>query len=335
MNFNYYIGCDVSKNELDFVVMKGKEYLFHKEIPNTPSAIQAFVKELKKLGEFGLEKAVFCMEHTGIYINHLLVYLHKKKGNICLESASQIKNSLGNIRGKNDKVDAKRIAEYAYKNREELRMWQPKRDVIQKLAHLATTRSRLLVVQKQLKTPLKEANQFVSKSIAKQTENICQRTLKSIEADLMKVESAIAEIIKSDEELSRLFGIITSVKGVGEVTATQIIITTNEFKNIKDPKKFACYSGVAPFVKESGLMKGKGRVSHLANKKMKCILHLAAMSAVIHNDDMKAYYNRKVNEEKKNKMSVLNAVRNKLILNIFACVNQNRKYEKNYMKNVV
>lgn len=332
MEFTYFIGCDVSKNELDFSVMQGKLFLYHKEIVNEPSAIKGFINELKKLPEFDLATAVFCMEHTGIYNNHLLVYLHKKKANCCLEAATHIKNSLGNIRGKNDKVDAIRIAEYAYKNREELRLWQPKREVIQKLAYLAATRTRLLVAQKQLKTPLKEGKGFVSKSVANQAEKICQRTLNSIEADLKKVNDAIDELITCDEELKRLFGIITSVNGVGTVTATQILITTNEFKDIKDPKKFACYAGVAPFTKESGLFKGKARVSHMANKTVKTLLHLSALSAITYNSDLKAYYDRKVNEEKKNKMLAINAVRNKLILHIFACVNQNRKYEKNYTR---
>ena len=332
MEFTYFVGCDVSKNELDFAVMRGKEFLFHKEIVNEPGAIKGFFVELKKLPEFDLTNVVFCMEHTGIYNNHLLAYLHKKKANCCLEAATQIRNSLGNIRGKNDKVDAIRIAEYAYKNREELRLWYPKREVIQKLAYLAATRTRLLEAQKQLKAPLKESNSFVCKSIANQSQKICQRTLNSLKVDLEKVEKAIDELIESDTELKRLFGIITSVIGVGTVTATQIIITTNEFKDIKDSKKFACYSGVAPFTKESGIFKGKARVSHMANKKIKTLLHMSALVAIAYNPDMKTYYERKVNEEKKNKMLVINAVRNKLILRIFTCVNQNRKYEKNYTR---
>ena len=48
--------------------------------------------------------------------------------------------------------------------------------------------------------------------------------------------------------------------------------------------------------------------------------------------DLKIYYGRKVNEEKKNKMCVINAIRNKLILRVFACVNQNKEYEINYQK---
>lgn len=331
MEFTYFIGADVSKNELDFAVMNGKTLLFHREIENRPEPIRVFLKELSRLPGFDLQTAVFCMEHTGIYNNLLLVALHKKRANICLEAASQIKNSMGNLRGKNDKVDAIRIAEYAYKNRDGLRIWQPKREVVQRLAHLAATRSRLITAQKVLKTPLRESIGFVKKSVATQSSQICMRTIHSIEADLNKVEKAIDEIVANDPELRRLFGLITSVTGVGTVTATQIVITTNEFKNISDPKKFACYAGVAPFARESGLLKGRAHVSHMANKTVKTLLHMAALVAIVYNDEIRGYYERKVVDEKKNKMSVINAVRNKLILRIFACVNQNRKYEKNYI----
>lgn len=331
MEFTHFIGTDVSKNELDFAVMKGKTLLFHREIENSPKAIHSFLKELGKLSEFSLATAVFCMEHTGIYNNLLLTELHKKKANICLEAATQIKNSLGNLRGKNDKVDAIRIAEYAYKNREKLRLWQPKREVVQRLSHLSATRSRLITAQKILKAPLKESIGFVKKGVATQNSQVCMRTLHSIEADLKKVEKAMDEIVKNDPELSKLFGLITSVTGIGNITATQIVITTNEFKDISDPKKFACYSGIVPFAKESGVLKGKPHVSHMANKKVKTLLHMSALVAIVYNEDLKGFYERKVVEEKKNKMSVINAVRNKLILRIFACVNQNRKYEKNYV----
>jgi poly(3-hydroxyalkanoate) synthetase len=67
----------------------------------------------------------------------------------------------------------------------------------------------------------------------------------------------------------------------------------------------------------------------MANKNIKTLLHMAALVAIQMKGEMREYYNRKVSEGK-NKMSVLNAIRNNLILRIFACVNQNREYEKNY-----
>ena len=332
MEFTYFIGTDVSKNELDFSVMQGKSLLFHKEIANTQQNILAFINELVKLPGFDLVSAVFCMEHTGIYNNHLLACLHKKKANIWLESAIQIKRSSGNIRGKNDKIDSIRIADYAYTKRDKVRLWAPKREVVQQLAHLAATRSRLIEAKKMLKAPLKEQEAFTTRKIAKQSTSACRHTLKAIDADLDRTEKEMDKIITTDPELKRLFNLVTSVRGIGKVTATQILITTNEFKSINDPKQYACYAGVAPFTEESGIFKGKGRVSHMANKKVKTLLHMSAIVAIQHNVDLKLYYERKVNQEKKNKMSVINAVRNKLILRIFACVNQNKPYENNYQR---
>jgi transposase len=272
------------------------------------------------------------MEHTGIYSNHLLSCLYQKKANICLESATQIKKSLGNLRGKNDKVDSMRIAAYAYKNRDELRLWAPRREEVQQLAHLSSTRSRLIKAKKMLKTPLKEYGSFVKKKAAKQNTDICNKALNGIEASLENVEKSIMVIINADPELKRLFTLVTSVVGIGKVTAIQLIVTTNEFKDINNAKSYACYAGLVPYLEESGIFKGKGRVSHMANKKVKTLLHMAALVAIQYNDELRLYYERKVKVEKKNKMSVINAVRNKLVQRIFSCVNQNRKYEKNYLK---
>jgi transposase len=332
MEFEFFIGIDVSKNELDFAVQQGARFLFHSEVVNEPAAINALIKKLLTLPGFKPDNAIFCMEHTGIYNNHLLGCLHKKGAHICLEAATQIRNSLGNIRGKNDKIDAIRIAGYAYDKQHKLRLWQPKREIVQQLAHLAATRLRLITVKKQLKVPLKEHAAFSTKKTGRQNLQVCSHSLKAIDEDIVRADKAIEQLIDNDEELTRIFKLVTSVSGVGKVTAVQVIVATNEFKDINNPKKFACYSGIAPFTDDSGKLIKKARVSHMANKKVKTLLHLSAIVAIQYNQDLKLFYERKVLQEKKNKMSVINAVRNKLILRIFACVNQNRPYEKNYCK---
>lgn len=82
------------------------------------------------------------------YNNHILSLLKIKNVIVWLEHPIHIKESLGMIRGKNDKVDAQRIALYTYKNRDEVHLWTPKREVIQKLDRLTATRSRLVKVRK-------------------------------------------------------------------------------------------------------------------------------------------------------------------------------------------
>ncbi|WP_426328803.1 IS110 family transposase [Pedobacter sp. R-06] len=332
MDFTFFIGIDVSKDELDFAVQRGRELLFHREVTNQPNQIKAFLKELDKILGFKLSSTVFCMEHTGVYCNHLLNVLHKKNASISLEAATHIRNSQGNIRGKNDKIDSIRIASYAYKNREELRLWKPKRAVIQQISHFSAMRLRLIEAKKMLTVPLIENGPFLNKKEAKDNNRLCSATLRAIQADIEKTEKALNSIIDKDPELKKLFDIITSVEGIGLVTAVQVIISTNEFKDINNPKKFASYSGVAPFTDDSGRVVKKARVSHMANKKMKTLLHMAALIAIRYNSDLKKFYKRKVEIEKKNKMLVINAIRNKLILRIFACVNQNKKYEKNYQR---
>ena len=330
MEFTFYLGIDVSKHELDFFLRCGKVELFHKEIANTPIAIKQFFKELKSVPDFKLDQVLICLEHTGIYSNHLLAFLVKAKANIWLESAIKIKRSIGLVRGKSDKIDAARIAQYAWEKQEHATLWKPKREVVQQLAYLTTLRRGLVEAQKQFKTQLAESKAFMDKRIISEGQRLCERTMNSMKADLAKVERAIAQIIKEDEHLSRIFEIVTSVPGVGPVTATEMILTTNEFEDFKDPKKFACYAGVAPFPHESGLFRGKSRVSHMANKQMKTYLHLAALVAVQTDKELSDYYLRRVTEDKKSKMLVINAIRNKLIHRVFSCIHQNRKYEKSY-----
>ncbi len=329
MNYMYFIGIDVSKNTLDAAVFNDGNLSFHVQISNDPEGLKTLFKKLKSLPDFSIRQAVFCMEHTGIYNQHVLNFLHKQQANICLESAVHIKYSSGLQRGKNDKIDAIRIGQYAYQKRDKLKLWKPQREVVQQLSYLAGLRGRLIGVKNQLTVPINEAKPYDEKP-ACQMEKLSRASVKALEKDIEGTDKAIREVIESDPELKRLFAIITSVDGVGKVTAVQMIITTGEFTTITDPAKFACYSGVVPYSYTSGTtVKGKMHVSHKANKTMKTLLHLCAVAAVQCDSDLKVYYLRKL-EEKKPKMSVINAVRNKLIWRVFACVRDNRLYKKKY-----
>lgn len=329
--YTYFIGIDVSRNHLDYVVMEGKKFLFHKELTNEPISILEFINELKTLPKFTIGKSVFVMEQTGYYCNHLVTVLKRVKANFAIENAMQIKNSMGVLRGKDDKLDAIRIAQYAYNNRELLTLKELKRPVMIQLSNIYNLRNRLLGMHLALKAPIKEQELFVKKLIYKDTIRSCNRSLEAIKTDIQDIDIFLNQLISSDENLKKLFKIVTSVPYIGTITAIQIIISTNEFKDIHDPKKFACYAGVAPFKNESGMMKGRARVSPIANKKVKALLHICALGALQHDPELKEYFNRKVNEGKP-KMAVINALKYKLILRVFACVNQGRCYSKEYSR---
>lgn len=335
MQYLFFIGCDISKSKLNFSIWFKGRIIMDAEVPNKPTSIRKFIKDARKLDGFNLKQSLFCMEHTGIYNAHLLEVLQKANAFIALESGAQIKLSLGLQRGKDDVVDARRIAEYAARFNDRLTLWQPPRHVITQLRHLTTLRERLVSGLEQLRRPIEESKAFMKKEDWELLRKNCQSSLKAIEADIEKVEKQIHEIISQDDYLKKLFDQVTSVSGVGKITAHSVIISTNEFKDINDPRKFACHAGIAPFKHNSGSsIRGRTRVSHRANKKLKKLLHLCAMSAIRFNAELKSYYQRKV-DLGKNKMSVLNAVRNKIVHRIFAVVRNNTTYQKNYDFNLV
>ena len=132
--------------------------------------------------------------------------------------------------------------------------------------------------------------------------------------------------------------IVQSIPGFGQVIASKLIQVTYGFTRLTDPRQLACFAGVAPFEYSSGTsLKGKTRISHLANKEIKNLsrsfgrkmLHLAALVTIRKGNIMHDYFNRKV-AQGKNKMSVINAVRNKLIHILLACIKNNTMYQKNY-----
>ncbi|WKN31674.1 IS110 family transposase [Porifericola rhodea] len=329
MQFSFYVGIDVSKNSLDLAVRDQQNVLFHISVENNETGVMQFETQCQNEG-IDLTKSLLCCEHTGIYSQVLLTFATQRDIPFWLESSMRIKRSMGLQRGKSDKVDALRIAEYGYRHADQAVIWQPERGVLTHLKQLVALRKRFITTKHALNVPVKEAAPFQDKKLQRELQKLNQKPVEALDKQINEVEKKIRILIKEDDTLAHLFEIVTSVDGVGEVVFWEMVTSTNEFKFFRCPRKFACYSGVAPFEHSSGIsIRGKMRVSHLANKQMKKLLHMAAMSAVAAEGELADYYQRKVAQGKA-KMAVLNAVRNKIIHRVFACVRDNRKYKKNY-----
>lgn len=327
-NYLSFMGIDLAKETLDICLFDGNNY-YAFTVENSVKAIRKKFKSDNILQLINWQRTLICMEHTGIYNHHLLSFLKEQQTNIWLENPVHIKRSLGLIRGKNDKADAKRIVQFAFRNRDQVKLWQPQRPILQQLKNLTSLRNRLIKAIQSLEVPLAELKSFTNREQYLQLKKACTSSIAHMKSDLKRTDLLIKEIIKSDEHLFSLFTQITSVECIGPVTAANIIVVTNEFVNFSDPKKFACYSGIAPFEYSSGSsVRGKTRVSHMANKHLKMLLHMASLAAIRTPGELQTYYNRKITEGK-NKMLVLNAIRNKLVLRIFACVKNQKLYSKN------
>jgi transposase len=327
----YFLGVDIAKKTFDASLTIDAKGFDASQCENNATSIGIFFRDLKM--KFGLSygQLIVCMEHTGIYCLPLLNFLVENKINVCLESAVHIKRSQGLVRGKNDKVDAERIATYAYKNREHLIFWKPQRLVIQKLKALLVTRDRLVAAKTMLSVPIQECEEFIEKSIHKSISKSCHRSLKALTEEIKRIEKSMEELVEQDDSLKEQVRLAKSVVGVGDIIALNMIVSTGEFERITEPKRFACYAGVAPFEHSSGSsVRGKTRVSKMANVSIKKLLTMGARSAILYDPELNAYAERKM-AQGKHYFNVVNAVRNKLITRVFACVKGNRTYQKIYV----
>ena len=324
--YKYFFGVDVSKKTVDITYILNQT-IIHQQFTNDQEGMQLLLQWLKELN-ISFDQALFCMEATGLYCFPLTHFLAEHSIDIWIEHAAQIKKATALTRGKNDKVDSQRIALYATKNLDRLRLWKPVNATLEKIRRLASLRERLVETKKKLITPIKEFEDVGDLAMAKLLTKSIKSSLTAIDRDLKNIEIKIIDAINEDDNLKSLYKLITSVVGIGFVTAINLMVHTNGFTMLKDTRKLACYCGVAPFEYSSGSsVRGKTKVHYMANKKLKCNLHMASLTAVKLDADLKAYYERKV-AEGKNKMSVLNAVKNKLLARVVAVVNKQQEYVK-------
>jgi len=325
--FSQFIGIDLSKNTFDVAIFlptdkQSSSYVFE----NSKKGIKAFFNLLKN-NNYQLNSCFICMEHTGVYGRLLIAKLIEKEANFTVEMSLKIIRSMGLLRGKNDEIDAIRIAHYAHKNHESLELYKAPPVVLEKVRTLLTIRDKVVQFNADIQKHPNELNKF-DPELAKVANSSIKTLLKQLKEQVKKLEDKIALLISEDQKLSRTIALTTSVPGIGRITALQIAICTNLFTRCENPKQLACYSGVVPFEQSSGTSLNKRpRVHHMANKKIKKLLHMAAMSAITHDEEIRQYYLRKV-EEGKSKMLVINNVRNKLIHRVYAVNKRNKPYIK-------
>jgi len=323
----YAIGIDVSKSKLDCAVISSDyEVIEEKEIVNSDKAISSFITQvLKRLGA-GMSELLICCENTGIYNRPLERVCNQMGAQLWVEHALKIKRASTDMRGKNDKKDALRIAEYAIRYQDKQVLFKEDKQEVKTLNNLLKVRETLLTQQVAINNQLKEAQSHDPESY-KVLKTAYKKALNCLAKSLKEMEQKINELIAKDQQIQQNVELMSSIPGIGKQNAVNFIIATNNFESFNSAKHLACYAGVVPFQNQSGTIIKRDRVSKMANKNLKKLLHLAAMAAVRFDPELKAYYQRKV-QEGKNKMSVLNAVRNKLVHRIMAVITRKSPYEK-------
>lgn len=326
------VGIDVSKSWLDaHVLFTGSQVGHALRISNTEAGFSKLIKWISKNTEFERCQWLFCMEHTGTYSYGLNACLQEKNIFQSMVNALAIKRSMGIIRGKNDKADARVIAQYAIRFQDSLKEFRLPAESLQKLKIQLSQRERMVDLKRQIDLSV-ESMQAFPQEFTKEAKSQNKKLVSQLQKNIIQMDAAIKLTIQSDSQLKEQVEMMESVPGIGPQTSAHILVTTQGMTQFSDSRKFASYCGVAPFEYSSGSSyRSRTKVHYLANHKMKSLLHMAALNASVHDPEIKLYYDRK-KAEGKNPMSVLNAIRFKLIDRVFAVVKRNQRYEKNYMK---
>lgn len=324
MEIKETIGMDISKKTIDVHIHKKN---MHKVFDNRPRDIRRMIKWGLDNSAFSEKQTIFVFEHTGHYSLQLSSALSKLERMYVEVSGLEVKRSLGLSRGKDDKIDAAKIARYAYRLKEELEPTQALPENLQSIKRLLSLRDRLVKQRAGFKASLKEEKRVLKQKDNKTLLDTQQQMIDLLSGKIEKIENEMDRIIKESEELDEIHQLITSIKGVGSQTALYMIVYTAGFTKFEKWRKFASYCGIAPFPNSSGTsIRGRTKVNHLANKKIKSLLDLCAKTALQYNPEIKQYYNRRTEEQGKNRMSTINVIRNKLLSRIFAVVKRGTPY---------
>lgn len=327
------IGIDISAES--FVASIGVidddqmiEILSTKTFLNTETGFKALLKWSNKFLNKDL-KTTFAMEATGVYFERLAYFLYERD----LSTVVLLPNKVAhyaktlNLKSKNDVIDAKVIARFAVERKFDT--WKPTSPTLRTIKQLLRERNELIKEKTQINNQLhskKSAFQFSKSSIQR-----ARKRIQFIDNQIKDLMDEIDDLLLHNEELNKQVKLITSIKGVGQLTALIVLAETNAFALIKNRKQLVSYCGFDVVEKQSGSsVNGKTKISKKGNKFIRKALHYPSLSATRTDQNLSVFY-QKINERNTSKMVGLVAVQRKLLLLIYAIWKSGKQYDPNYL----
>ncbi len=318
--YRFFVGIDVSKHWIDASWSDDSNPQYLGQFQNSIPGFKKLLAAVKKLTKVESTAWFFCFENTGTYSKLLLQWLCSEEIPCREENALKISKEAGLRRGKSDKLDSGVICKYAFKNRDSIQITTLPSPTIELIKKLLSRRDFLVRQKAARQTSLKEQKAEFTPELLKALEEQDKAALQNLADDIKFVEDQIESLIASNEQIQKNNQLAKSVKGVGPVIAWYMIAYTNNFQAFANSRKFASYTGIAPFPDESGTCrKRKNRVNPMANKHIKALITNGSLAAIIHDTEIRTYFQRKI-AEGKDQGVVMNAVKNKLIARVFAVV---------------
>jgi transposase len=326
-------GIDVAQKEL--VVTLGRmlddfsiELFAYKVFKNNDKGILALVEWTEKLTDNEISVR-YLMEATGVYHQKFAYYLDENKYDISIVLPNKISNYIRTLELKTitDKSCSQAIAQYGLERK--LDNWTKPNNVYKELQQLTRERDQIVqersIVKNQIHAENSEAEPNV-KSLDRMTSRI-----KFLNSQEKEIKDDITAIVKENADLQQIINRVTTIPGVGTLTATIVLAETNGFELIRNKSQLASYSGLDVKEKQSGTsVKGKPRISKKGNRNLRKSMHLPSLTAVKWDENFKEIYARLISKHGI-KMKALVAIQRKLLELIYVLFKNETIYDKEYV----
>jgi len=299
MNYIHYIGIDVSKEWFDAV--EHAKAATPERFKNSGEGVAAFAQRFAAM----LPRALVVLEATGGYERTLVetlleadVAVHRADP----RAASHFIRSLGK-RAKTDSLDARALARYGAERHAELRLACPQEAAQEELELLHARRADLVAMRTAERNRMQHPRY---EALRKHIGDL----LKTLQRSIEDIESRIEALVQNSQKLTQKRNAMVSVKGVGAQTAATLLACMPQLGTLTR-REAASLAGCAPHPRDSGKTTGYRRTTG-GKQPVKKALYMAAMSARMHNPQLKVFYDRLIQNGKK-PMVALTALMRKLI----------------------
>lgn len=322
------VGIDISKDSFEVCIKQLKE---ERSVIKATRSFQNDYQGFEKLLSWTLSKVVnpiFVMETTGVYHEDLTHFLYESDQKVSVVLANKMKHfakSL-NMKTKTDKADAQMIAQYGLER--QLEWWKPMMPQMKDLRDLCRERLSLkkdLVRSKCQVHGLRHAHSTLSVVL-----QVKEQQISFLESNIQIIENEIIRLTNEDKEFSQRVKNIEAVKGLRLLTIVTVLCETNGFAQFNNIRQVVSYAGLDIAERQSGLFKGKTRISKKGNARIRECLYMPALSATIHNIPIKALYERVVERNPTIKRKGVIAAMRKLLILIFVLWKKNEAYNAQY-----
>jgi Transposase and inactivated derivatives len=322
------VGIDVSKDSFEVCIKQLKD---KRSVITATRSFQNDYPGFEKLLNWTLSKVstpIFVMETTGVYHEDLTHFLYSNDQKISVVLANKMKHfgkSL-NMKTKTDKADAQMIAQYGLER--QLDWWKPMMPQMKNLRDLCRERLSLkkdLVRSKCQIHGLKHAHSTLDVVL-----QVKEKQISFLESNIQIIENEIIRLTNEDNEFSRRVKNIETIKGLRLLTIVTVLCETNGFTQFNNIRQVVSYAGLDIAERQSGLFKGKTRISKKGNARIRECLYMPALSATSYNEPIKALYERVVERNPTIKRKGVIAGMRKLLILIFVLWKKNEAYNAEY-----